>query len=260
MHNERQIWLDRQTLVSFTIVDVQEAAQALIQGHLCGPAAGYVLTKAVSAAALLGAELERDDETVSIQMKCSGPVGGFNVECTAQGTLRGYTEKKILDEFDIAAKFDDEKIIGREQIQIVKTIPGKIISQAVSSNLQNYLTASLQRKARIFLQAAVDSEAKVRIARGVLIEAMPDSKFDVGTVELDNISVSPRTILARLGMKGAEKRETKALSFACRCSPERATAMLAALSTEERAGLPPSVDITCHMCGRTWTIPTESVK
>ena len=40
MHNERQIWLDRQTLVSFTIVDVQEAAQALIQGHLCGPAAG----------------------------------------------------------------------------------------------------------------------------------------------------------------------------------------------------------------------------
>lgn len=260
MQNERQIWLDRQTLVAFTIVDVQEAAQALIQGHLCGPAAGYVLTKAVAAAALLGAELEREDEVVSLQMKCTGPIGGLNVECTAQGTLRGYTEKKILDAFDTDEKFDDEKLIGKKQIQIVKTIPGKIVSQAVSASLQDYFTNSLQRKARVFLQAAVDSEAKVRIARGVLIEAMPDSKFDINSIALDNIAISPRTILSRLGMKGAEKRETAALSFACRCSPERATAMLAALSDEERADLPPSVDITCHMCGRTWTIPTRCSK
>jgi hypothetical protein len=33
--------------------------------------------------------------------------------------------------------------------------------------------------------------------------------------------------------------------------------MLAALSPEERAALPPTIDITCHMCGRTFTVNTR---
>ena len=35
-----------------------------------------------------------------------------------------------------------------------------------------------------------------------------------------------------------------------------AAAMLAALPPEERRALPPKVDVTCHMCGRTWTVVT----
>ena len=47
------------------------------------------------------------------------------------------------------------------------------------------------------------------------------------------------------------------LSFACRCSPERALAALAALSPAERETLPPTLDVTCHMCGRTFAVPTR---
>ena len=34
-------------------------------------------------------------------------------------------------------------------------------------------------------------------------------------------------------------------------------ALLGALSEKEREELPPTIDITCHMCGRTFTVKTK---
>ena len=102
------------------------------------------------------------------------------------------------------------------------------------------------------------------LARGVMVEEMPDAK-DTGVLSVDllgksrsgALAVASRNILGKLGLKSAELRKTTPLSFACRCSPDRAIAMLAALSPEERAALPPTIDITCHMCGRTFTVNTR---
>ena len=72
-----------------------------------------------------------------------------------------------------------------------------------------------------------------------------------------SLSVASRNILKHLGLPCAELRKTTPLKFACRCSPDRAIAMLAALSDEERQSLPPAIDITCHMCGKTFTVKTK---
>jgi len=99
----------------------------------------------------------------------------------------------------------------------------------------------------------------------VMIEALPDSTASVAELTAAladrrgaaNLAVASRTILSRLGLARAELRKTAPLAFACRCSPERAAAMLGALSAAERADLPPTIDITCHMCGRTWSVKTK---
>ena len=267
LENCRQEWYDAQKRVKVTMVDVRLAAQSLVSGHLCGPASAYFLSKAIAAAALLGSECSKDDETLIIQMKCSGPLGGFNVECTANGTLRGYTEKKILDEFDTLNFYDDKKIVAERQIQVVRSVPGKILSQGISNSLDGYLAGSLQRKACIFLEAAVSEEVKVLEARGLMVEALPDSEWSVtlGTEEVRKaieqytagvLSASSRNILEKLGLEKAELKNTSPLSFACRCSPDRAAALISSMSGEERKDLPSKVDITCHMCGKVFTVST----
>lgn len=267
MKNVREEWYDKDAKVAVTIVDVTDAAQALARGHLCGPTSAHFLAKALAAAALLGSETEAADETVILQMKCKGPLGGFNVECTAAGTLRGYTEKKVLDEFDGAGTPDPKKVVGERQIQITRSVPGRILSQGISNSLDGYLTGSLQRKASIHLEAAVNDEVEILEARGVMIEALPDAPAESShyLVSLDEpirkggaaIAASSRNILEKIGLPHAELRKTAPLSFACRCSPDRAIATLAALSDEEKAALPPTVDITCHMCGKTFAVKTR---
>lgn len=252
----REEWYDSEKKVAVTLVDVTRAAQALARGHLCGPTAAHYLTKAVAAAALLGAEMEAEDETLIIQMKCSGPLGGFNVECTAAGTLRGYTEKKVLDAFDGMGVPKDRMVIGDKQLQVTRSRPGRILSQGISNSLDGYLAGSLQRKACLYLEAVVNDEVEVLEARGALVEAMPDSTASVTAFVPEKLSVASRNILDQLGLGKAELRKTTPLSFACRCSPERAIAMLSALSDEERKTLPPTLDITCHMCGKIFTVKT----
>ena len=255
MRDCREEWYDKDAKVAVAIVDVTSAAQELARGHLAGPTATHYLTEALASVALLGGEMSEKEETVILQAKCLGPLGGYTVECTAQGTLRGYTEKKILDGFDGLGRPKDRMVLGDQQIQVTRSVPGKILSQGISASLDGYLAGSLQRRACIRTEVAVSDEVEVLEARGVMVEALPDSTR--GELELSGISSlssSSRKILEALGFKHAELRKTTPLRFACRCSPDRAIAMLAALSEEERKALPPSIDITCHMCGRTYTV------
>ena len=257
MKNCREEWYDPERKVAVTIVDVTEAAQALARGHLCGPTSAYYLTKALAAVSLLGAETSEKDETVILQMKCSGPLGGFNVECTSEGTLRGYTEKKILDAFDGLGTPKDKMVLGDKQFQITRSVPGRILSQGIAATLDGYLVGSLQRKACIYLEAAVNDEVEILEARGVLVESLPDSKAMVSAFIPEKMSVASRNILTQMGLPRAELRKTTPLTFACRCSPDRAIAMLGALSDEEKKELPPTLDITCHMCGKIFTVKTR---
>ena len=257
MKDCREEWYDKDAKVAVTIVDVTGAAQELARGHLAGPTAAHYLTEALASVALLGAEMSEQDETVILQAKCSGPLGGYNVECTAAGTLRGYTEKKVLDGFDGLGRPKDKMVLGDQQIQVTRSVPGKILSQGISASIDGYLAGSLQRKACIYLEAAVNDEVEILEARGVMVEALPDSKAMVSAFIPEKISVASRNILKQLGLEKAELRKTTPLKFACRCSPDRALTMLAALSEEEKKSLPPTVDITCHMCGRTFTVKTR---
>ena len=274
MKDCREEWYDRDAKVAVTIVDVTGAAQELARGHLAGPTSAHFLTESLASVALLGGEMSEKDETVILQMKCKGPLGGYNVECTAEGTLRGYAEKKVLEDFDGLGKPDARKVIGEAQYQVTRSVPGRILSQGISASLDGYLAGSLQRKACIRTEVAVSDEVEVLEARGVMVEILPDSKLGslgsagsegmkdpllplLDTKDPVRLSVASRSILKRLGLENAELRRTTPLKFACRCSPDRAVAMLAALSEEERKTLPPTVDITCHMCGRTFTVKTK---
>ena len=254
MKDCRQEWYDADAKVAVTFVDVTLASQDLASRHLCGPTSAHYLVKALAAAALLAAETSEEGECVSVQMKCTGPLGGFNVECTSEGTLRGYTEKKVLDEFDGAGEPDDRKVLGSRQLQITRSVPGRILSQGISNSIDGYLAGSLQRKACIYLSAKVNNEVEVLEARGVLVEALPDSAMSVTAFIPEDLSASPRDMLAQMGLEKAELKNTVPLKFACRCSPERAASMLNALDEKERSELPPEIDITCHMCGRTFTV------
>ena len=257
MKDCREEWYDAEKKVAVTIVDVTGAAQELARGHLAGPTAAHYLTEALASVALLGAEMSEKDETVILQAKCSGPLGGYNVECTAAGTLRGYTEKKILDGFDGLGKPKDRMVLGDQQIQVTRSVPGKILSQGISTSLDGYFAGSLQRKACLKVEAAVSDEVEILEARGILIEDLPDAKGPMTCCKADDLkslAVASRNILKQLGLDKAELKRTTPLKFACRCSPDRAIAMLSALSDEEKKSLPPTIDITCHMCGKTFTV------
>ena len=273
--------LDPASKIAVLCVDCTTAAGQLARGHLSGPTAARYLAQALAGVALLGAETSQKEETVTFRLDCPGPLEGFLVECTAAGTLRGYTKKKILHDFDGMGTPKDVKVLGETgTFEIIRSIPGMILSSgtvatawtkgAVAAGLDAFFDQSLQRRVRTAVAAAANDDGVPVYARGLLAECAPDGDATVfeqvaevfasgaAAKALAVGAAAPRTLLKKLGLPHAEIRKTSPLSYACRCSAERAAAMLAAIPPDERATLPPTLDITCHMCGRTWTISTQS--
>ncbi len=278
MKDELVIALDAQTKLAVTFADCVTAADTLARGHLSGPTASHYLAQALAGVALLGAECSEPEETVTFRMDCPGVLSGFLVEATEAGTLRGYTKKKILDAFDgLGAPKDTDVLGANATFEVIRSIPGSILGSgavavpvakkhAIAAGLDAFFAQSLQRRVRSAIVSAAGDDGRPFLARGVLVECPPDGDaaafervadvFSSGTAAkaLSVPASSFRTLLKKLGLSAAEVRRTKPLAFACRCSAERASAMLAAIPPSERRELPPKVDITCHMCGRTWTV------
>ena len=279
MNDERIQVLDPVTKLSVVLCDCTPAARDLARAHLSGPTASHYLAQALAGVSLLGAETSQDEETVTFRLDCPGPLGGFLVEATAAGTLRGYTKLKILNDFDGLGAPKDAQVLGESgTFEIIRSIPGEILASGavavgkkvgVADGLDAFFAQSLQRRVRTAVAAAAGDDGVPVYARGALVECPPDGDaaafaavaeaFASGAVQkaLASATVSARTLLKKIGLPHAEVRGTTPLSFACRCSAERAEAMLAAIPEAERAALPPQLDVTCHMCGRTWTVSTR---
>lgn len=282
MKDELIISLDGASHLAVTALDCTSAAVELARDHLSGPSAASALAQALAAVSLVGGgEFSEEDETVTLRLDCPGAIEGFLVEMTRAGTLRGYTKKKLLGDFDGVRMPSDRELFGATgTLQIIRSIPGSILSSAsvaaalppknaLAAALDAYFSQSLQRRVRTAVAVGCTEEGTVLFARALAVECPPDGDADVydstaaffddgaAAKALAAGAAAPRTILAKLGLPHAKIRSAAPLSFACRCSAERAAAMLASLPEAERVALPDRVDITCHMCGRTWTVPSR---
>ena len=280
MKDELMMILDPASKLAVVLVDCTTAAGTLARAHLSGPTASTFLARALAGVALLGSECSQDEETVTFRLDCPGPLEGFLVEATAKGTLRGYTKKKILNDFDGLGIPKEPQILGATgTFEVIRSIPGSILSSgtvatdlgktgSIAHGLDAYFEQSLQRRVRTAVAGVAGDDGVPSFARGALVECPPDGDvvtfervaalFADGVVQkaLVGAALTPRTFLKKIGLPQAEIRQTSALSFACRCSAERVKSVVAAIPPEERKSLPPTLDITCHMCGRTWTVST----
>ena len=257
-------------------VEVTDSARELERSHLCGPTAGLIQAEALAGAALLGVDLEAADETVTFRMKVSGPLAGLLVEASGDGGLRGYTNVKVMNDFDDAEELDTSAALGDfAEVQVIRSRPGKVINHAafdmrpasVSHALELFYKRSLQREAWVQTSALGYGDF-LEGARGLMVERLPDgdrdlfarieASFEDNTV-LDCLeaSASLKTMCDTLGLTDCVFEDPRPLTFACRCTAERVQGMIAALPTEDLRALLAKgdpVQVFCHMCGKGYSV------
>lgn len=272
---------DRTSGLRWVYVDVTDSARDLARSHLCGPASGLALAESLAVVALLGADLEQPEETVSFQMKTDGPIGSVLVEAAFDGALRGFPAMKILNDFDGEPEPDLDAVFGTKgEVRIIRSIPGKVISQSgfqISKPRPidvaiEYYNIALQRKAFAAIAAVPGMDGSDR-TRAFFIECMPDGKteaFDTACSLLgdsrfsDSLDAahSPAALCEELGMKDIVTDDPRPLRFGCRCSRERAYETLRAVPSDELATMAKSgkdTDIFCHMCGKCYSFKPEEL-
>jgi len=268
--------------IRFASVDVTMAAKALEARHLSGPTASMALAEGLVAAALLAADSASADEALMLRVNASGPIGGLMVEAMGDGSLRGFTNTKILNALDGRDVLATDEAWGDSgSAQVLTSTPGKILNQAALNVNPPRMTYVLARYFNHSMQVPTACEVWVRAdsggliaARGFVAQRMADSDQEAFVRVLEQFEAgSVREILARASdclafrecfvLSDIEVRETRPLMFKCRCTRERTLAVLKTLSRDELEGLiecDESQNITCHMCGDTHVATPADVR
>lgn len=259
--------------------EVTDSARALEQSHLCGPTAALALAEALAGISLLIVDLEAAEETISLRMQMPGPLQGLLVEAAADGSLRGYTNVKVINASDGQEEIDLNMAMGdRAEVQIMRSVPGKLLGHASFSILpasartavEEYYIHSLQRPAAVQV-TALAYDSYIDLARGVVVECMPDGDQEAfarlvnlvsdGTaLETLETCLSAQEWCETMGLSEMRLDTPRPLAFRCRCTRERVEDAVRALSVAELSEMlreDRAAQVYCHMCGKGYEVPPK---
>jgi len=265
--------LNRQHSIRFIYADVTQTAHELAGRHGADKRAAEVLGGALAGAALLSADSSDHEECLSLQLMCDGPVRGVMAEATGAGTLRGFTNVKRLAGSNGGRPPDD--ILGKAGVlQVILSTPGKVIYSGqvnatppdLRTALARYYNQSLQTPTGV--EMVVRTQGESNLCRALAAQRLPAGSTEAFVAVLERFNdgslarglegaTSPEDAFASLPLKDIEMVDSRALSFACRCSKERVVEALASLSAHELRETidgPGQHEVSCHMCGEVYII------
>ncbi len=267
--------------IRFTFVDVTESARTLCLRHGNGRTASAVLGEALAACALLSADSDSPGESVQMQLNCDGPLGGFQVEVTGTGNVRGYTRLKRLDELDRTSEPAAEESLGKKGgLTVIVSTPSKVVYSGhvaanppeVRSATARYYNQSLQIPSGVEVVVVMEGDELQR-AVALVAQKMPSGStesfvqvleaFHEGKVgEMLATREGGEVLWDVFGLEDIETTDSRPLAFGCGCSTDAVLQSIAALETEEITEIiddTGSQEVTCHMCGEIYVVPEDEL-
>ena len=273
-------------MIRGAIVHSTRMVNEMRTNHDLGPLETLVLGQAYIAVSLLCSTLKTKSDKVSMNIQCSGPVKGLDVESNMFGEVRGYLKTQQI------------KVKSPERIKYLSTLYGagfltvtKYLENApmpysgqvalehgsIAEDLANYFLISEQIPTGFTLSVFFNEKEEVKGAGGIFLQALPGadaSKVIEAEKMIQNIASlgevfaiggSPEEIIH----KEFSNLEPKFLSssrieFFCRCSKERMEGYLKNLPKEEKKDMmengPFPVEVRCHHCNSVYKFTEDELQ
>ena len=245
--------------------------------------ATVALGRLLTGGALLGCLL-KGKQHLALVMEGNGPLGKVSVEADAEGRVRGTVRNPIANLPPVGGRFDVAGAVGRAGfLHVWKDLGLKspyqsmmqLQSSEVAEDLAWYLTHSEQVPSSLGLGVELDSEARVDVAGGFLVQALPpgDShqieilskriKELPPTTSLLKQGMTPKEILAQIFSGGEfHVQQQTPLQFYCPCNQQQIEDMLLGLGRKELISLREEqnpVEIVCEYCRQQYHFNREQM-
>ncbi len=267
--------------ISLTYVNVVEAVKKLEQMHLSGPTAGKFLAETLIAVAIISVDLGDKDERISLQTKVDGPLEGSFADASKDGNLRGYTTRKILNDFDGDVNTVLKDALGTSgELTFIKSNSRMVLWQnqvrcnpldmqhglaRFYNDLQNQPTGiEIVTESENFVISKAMGLKVSRGQSGTSEDFVPIlEKLNDGTIkDLLLKGVDLKELSEAFGIDDLEILEHRALQAKCTCSKEKVLYSISCLAKAELNDILQQKEIpevTCHFCSTSYHVSTEEV-
>ena len=260
--------------------DLVEEARAR---HNTSPVVTAALGRLLTAAAMMGVSLKREDERLTLKIEGDGPVRMLIAQSDIHANVRGYAaEPGVLIGANDKGKLDVAGAVGKGLLRVIRqgssgepfTGTTELVSGEIAEDLTYYYASSEQTPSAVALGVLMSHENTVRAAGGFIIQLMPyaDEQL-ISELEAKLGSLPPVTTLLSSGMTAEELlrealsgfdvtvNETIPTRFRCTCSRENVKRVLLSLGRRELstlAGKP--VEVHCDYCSSNYEYSVQEVE
>lgn len=267
---------------AITSKDLVEEAR---KRHNTSPVITAGLGRLLSGAAMMGAMMKGDDDLLTLQIKCGGPVQGLTATADAKGNVKGYAEvPDVMLPPNPQGKLDVGGAVGLGILNVIKDMglkepyAGQVALQTgeIAEDLTYYFATSEQIPSAVGLGVLMNKNNTVRQAGGFIIQLMPFTsdeiieKLENRIAEIDSVTMmlerglTPEGILEEiLGDFGLEITDKIPAAFVCDCSKERVSRALSTLSKKDLDDIindGESIEVKCQFCNKAYEFSVEELK
>lgn len=265
--------------------------QKMLEIHNTSPLASAALGRLLTGACLMSRQLKNDTDSITLQVKCTGPIGGLIAVSDAHGNVRGYCQNPHVDlplrEAD--GKLDVGGAVGTGVLNVMKDLGLKepyngtveLLTGEIAEDLSYYLMSSEQVPSVVALGVLViPSDApcgyEIAAAGGYMIQLMPGAPESlIDALEQRVAGFLPVTVMLNAGATITEVCEDllHGLDFQvqqeipcdyhCNCSKERMEKALVSIGKAELTAIAEEdhgAEIVCHFCNERYQFTEEDLR
>ena len=147
------------------------------QKHNTSPVATAALGRLLTAGAMMGSMCKNDSDVITLQIQCSGPIGGLTVTADSKANVKGYVNNPdVMLPPSKEGKLDVGKVLTViKDIGLKEPYSGQthLVSGEIAEDLTYYFAASEQIPTSVALGVLMNKDNTVRQAGGFIIQMMP---------------------------------------------------------------------------------------
>ncbi len=253
--------------------------------HDTSPVATAALGRLLTAGAMMGAMCKNDTDVITLQINCSGPIGGLIVTADAKADVKGYAfNKDVMLPPSEKGKLDVGKALDLGVLTVIKDLGMKepysgqthLVSGEIAEDLTYYFASSEQIPTSVALGVLMNKNNTVRQAGGFIIQMMPYAQeetirsleehlkeYSSITSHLDAGETPEKIMDTLFGDMGYVVEDKMPTRFYCNCSKERVKNAVISVGKKEieemiEEGEP--IEVNCHFCNSHYLFDVEELK
>lgn len=255
------------------------------KAHNTSPVATAALGRLLTAGAMMGAMMKGEKDILTLQIKCSGPIGGLTVTADAHADVKGFVENpEVMLPPNAKGKLDVGGALGLGILNVMKDMGMKepyvgqteLKTGEIADDLTYYFANSEQVPSSVGLGVLMEKDNTVKQAGGFIIQLMPFAddevidKLEKKLTAMDSVTAyldrgfTPEQLLEELlgefGLVFLDQMDTK---FSCSCSKERVEKAIVSIGRKDinemiQEGKP--IEVKCHFCNTAYAFTVEDLK
>ena len=265
-----------------TTKELVEFARA---SHNTSPVVTAALGRLLTAGSMMGSMMKGENDKLTLQILCFGPVKGLTVTADSQGNVKGFAKvPQAMMPPSAVGKLDVGGLLGEGFLRVIKDMglkepynsTVKLQTGEIGDDLTYYFQESEQVASSVGVGVLMNRDNTVKQAGGFIIQLMPFAtdeiidKLEANLAKITSVTKlfedgnTPEQILEII-LEGMNPviTDTIPTQFTCNCSKEKVESALISLGKEELTNIVndgKEEEVNCQFCNKSYVFKPEELK